>query len=486
MASPQWHFAGFHLDLDNACLWRGAQAIALTPKAFDVLHYLVTHADRVVTKDALLDAVWPETAISDAVVRVAIGELRRGPGRYGANAPVHCHGAPPGLSLSRPCHPGGTRRDRPGLTPCRAASAQPASAFHPLRPAARRARGRVGPPARGLAQVRQGQRQVLFLTGEPGIGKTAVVDAFMAQVSDRSHGAGWRSGQCVEHYGPGEPYLPVLDALGQLCRGPAGQRLGTLLRQQAPTWLVQMPWLLTPADREQLQQELQGTTRERMLRECAEVLETLTAETPLVLVLEDLHWSDHATLDLLTLLARRRTPAQFLLLGTYRPVETIVHSHPLRTVVQDLQRQGHGMSLPLAPLAVEAVHRLPDGPLPRAPVASRTGAVATSAHRRQSAVSGHHGVRLDRARCAHRARRDTGPCRGPRRRGPRGARGRAAPAGAADRAPAAECSRSWRWRVWPGSLLRPRQWRRALRLPWPRSRRTARRWHGITCCSRSG
>ena len=77
MSSPQWLFGGFRLDLDNACLWRGAQAIALTPKAFDVLHYLVTHPDRLVTKDTLLDVVWPETAINDVVVRIAIGELRR-------------------------------------------------------------------------------------------------------------------------------------------------------------------------------------------------------------------------------------------------------------------------------------------------------------------------------------------------------------------------------------------------------------------------
>ena len=62
MSSPQWRFADFRLDPDNACLWRGTQAIALTPKAFDVLHYLVTHPDRLVTKDTLLDAVWPETA----------------------------------------------------------------------------------------------------------------------------------------------------------------------------------------------------------------------------------------------------------------------------------------------------------------------------------------------------------------------------------------------------------------------------------------
>ena len=192
------------------------------------------------------------------------------------------------------------------------------------------------------------------MTGEAGIGKTAVVEAFRAAVA--TDPAVWlAAGQCVEHYGTGEAYLPVLEALGQLCRGPGGERLVGLLQQHAPTWLVQMPWLLTAAHREQLRDELQGVTRERMLREFAEVVDTLTAETPLVLILEDLHWSDYATLDLLALLARRRTPAHLLVLGTYRPVEAIVHHHPLRTVVQDLQRHGHATELPLALLSAEAV-----------------------------------------------------------------------------------------------------------------------------------
>jgi DNA-binding winged helix-turn-helix (wHTH) protein len=77
MASRPWCFADFRLDLDNACLWQGTQPVALTPKAFKVLHYLVTHSDRLVPKDTLLDAVWPEAAVTDAVMRIAIGELRR-------------------------------------------------------------------------------------------------------------------------------------------------------------------------------------------------------------------------------------------------------------------------------------------------------------------------------------------------------------------------------------------------------------------------
>src|SRR5262245_4772702 len=76
-SSPQWVFDRFRLDPDHACLWRDAQVLTLPPKAFDLLHYFVRHPDRVLSKDELLDAVWPETAVTDAVVRVTIGLLRK-------------------------------------------------------------------------------------------------------------------------------------------------------------------------------------------------------------------------------------------------------------------------------------------------------------------------------------------------------------------------------------------------------------------------
>ena len=98
----------------------------------------------------------------------------------------------------------------------------------------------------------------------------------------------------------------MLEALGRLCRGPDGEQLIALLRQHAPTWLVQMPALLNAAELEALQRQDAGATRERMLRELAEALEAITAERPLVLRLEDLHWSDVSTLELLSVLARRQ------------------------------------------------------------------------------------------------------------------------------------------------------------------------------------
>ena len=77
MPSSQWRFGPFRLDPDHACLWCEAQASVLPPKIFAVLFYLVTHPDRLVTKEELLEAVWPKTAVSEAVVRVAIGALRK-------------------------------------------------------------------------------------------------------------------------------------------------------------------------------------------------------------------------------------------------------------------------------------------------------------------------------------------------------------------------------------------------------------------------
>jgi predicted ATPase len=221
-----------------------------------------------------------------------------------------------------------------------------------------------------LVQARQGMRQVVFLTGEPGIGKTMVVEAFLAQaVAETSV---WVAhGQCVEHYGTGEAYLPVLEALGELCRAPEKAHVITVLRQQAPTWLAQMPWLLTATDRALLQQELQGVTRERMLRECAELVDTLTAETPLILVLEDLHWSDYATMDLVALLARRQQPARLMVLGTYRSVDAGGRGHPLHTITQDLRQRQLCSELPLTLLSAAGVEaylalRFPAQQLPAA------------------------------------------------------------------------------------------------------------------------
>jgi hypothetical protein len=136
--------------------------------------------------------------------------------------------------------------------------------------------------------------------------------------------------------------LPLLEALGRLGRGLDGSQLVAVLRQQAPSWLVQLPALVAEDDYEVLRHRGGGVTRERMLRELAEAVEALTTVRPVVLVLEDLHWSDAATVDWLVYIARRREAARLLVLGTYRPTEALVQGHPVYTAAQELQRHGQG------------------------------------------------------------------------------------------------------------------------------------------------
>jgi predicted ATPase len=230
-----------------------------------------------------------------------------------------------------------------------------------------------------LTKAYNGERQIVFVSGETGIGKTTLVEAFLTSLASRvpgltsedhppssPHCLGSRlrpldsglwvgRGQCIEHYSTGEPYLPILEALEQLCRTAAGHHLIALLHQHAPAWLAQMPTLLRPAERHSLQHELLGTTQERMLREMATLLEVLTAERVLVLWLKDLHWSDCPTLDLLSFLARRQGLARLLVIGTYRLADILRNNHPLYGVKQELQMHRCCEELVLGPLTEEQV-----------------------------------------------------------------------------------------------------------------------------------
>lgn len=200
----------------------------------------------------------------------------------------------------------------------------------------------------------QGQRQVVFLAGDPGIGKTALVDTFLTQIGERAD-IRITSGQCVEQYGLGEAYLPLLEATTRLCRDPEGAQRIEGLKRYAPTWLAQLPGLLASDDLVRMQQHLQGTSHERMLREMAEAAEQFCVRRGLVLVLEDLHWSDTATLEWIAYIARRREPVKLLILGTYRPVDALTEGHPLQGVRQELLARRQCEELQLAPLTEEAI-----------------------------------------------------------------------------------------------------------------------------------
>ncbi len=326
----------------------------LEPQVLELLVYLIRHSDRVVTKQELFEHLWPMQFVNDATLHQRLTAARKAVGDNG-----------------RAQHTIQTIRGRgyrfiasvETLTSTEAV----VGVKQPLIP--KNLPQRIVERETELdalhyrfALAQGGARQTVLISGEAGIGKTALVEAFVAGLEDEP--TGWVGyGQCMAQYGAGEAYRPVLEALGRLGRGPDDAAFLSLLQQHAPSWLAQMPTLLPVADRTPLEPATHRATQARLLRELTEALDILTTEQPLVLVLEDLHWSDASTLEWLAYVSRRRDPARLFVLGTYRPIEALAPDHPLRTMVQELCLHGHGVEMKLDYLSEAGVtaylaHRL--------------------------------------------------------------------------------------------------------------------------------
>jgi DNA-binding winged helix-turn-helix (wHTH) protein/tetratricopeptide (TPR) repeat protein len=363
-------FAPFRLDPVNQCLWRDDARISVTPKVFAVLTHLVEHADRLVTQDELLEAIWPDTYVQPEVLRKYVLELRKILGdrpkdplfiatypKRGYQFVAKVTEEPP---ASRASH--GLTSVAGDVTRDTTQGGAGKNGIAVTAPLAERSANGVAPVGRAkeLEQLQNhleaalgGQRRLVYVTGEAGVGKTTLIDAFQEDAGVR--GLRIARGQCVEGFGGQEAYYPVLEAVGQMVRAGGVDSVASFLAKVAPTWLIQFPQFLKPGQREELQREILGATRERMVRELCEAIETLTAETPLVMILEDLHWADTSTLDLVSALARRRGPARFLLLMTYRPVDVILRQSPLKTLKQDLQVHRLSAEVPLERLSEQNV-----------------------------------------------------------------------------------------------------------------------------------
>jgi len=317
--SPNPNTSEYWIDLQDERLWRGATPIALTPKAFGMLRFFLAHPNRLVTKSALLEAIWPGITVTESEVKHYVHELRRrladDPAHPAFIETVHGRGYRfigeiPVKGEPMVSGPSGVT----GLEDAAPALLVPDPGVDLV--------GRDREHAvlvEWLQRASRGERVIGLVSGEAGIGKTALVTFFLHRAS-RMPGVLIGFGQCTEQSGAVEPYMPVLDALEGLCRGLAGRQISRHLARFAPSWVQQMPSVLANLD---LQRDssptVEGGGPERMLRELVHALETPVSEGTLVLVLEDLHWADPSTLELVAALARRRRPARLLVIGTSRP-----------------------------------------------------------------------------------------------------------------------------------------------------------------------
>ena len=346
---PPLCFGPYSLDEANECLWREQQAIPLRPKAYAVLRYLVFHPGVLVTKQELLDAVWPETFVADAVLKDSVSQLREALGDDPKSPQFIETAHRRGYRFIARLSEGQVKNTESLPLTHQEAICDDYFASDML--------GRDDNLAQlngWLQRALAGQRQTVFVTGEAGIGKTTLVESFLRDVGPKREILIGR-GQCLEQYGAGEAYLPVLDAFSRLAHEPRGDFIVEQLRQFAPSWLLQLPRLLNPGELQMLREQTSQVTRERMLREMTETIEAISTRTLFILFLEDLHWSDYSSIDLISYLARRRQPAHFMLIGTYRPVELILNEHPLKQIKHELQMHRLCHDLPLEYLGEDSV-----------------------------------------------------------------------------------------------------------------------------------
>jgi len=354
--APKFSFGPYLLDEANECLWRDSEAIPLRPKVYSVLRYLVSHPGVLVTKKQLLEAVWPDTFVGDSVLKDSIRQLRHVLGdeskrpqfietahRRGYRFIARVREAP-SKNIESSSDSSGQFVTSGSVT---SNDDLPATQILEREKSLAKLNG-------WLKKAVGGQRQIVFVTGEIGIGKTTLVETFLRDVGDGVKVLVGR-GQCLEQYGAGEAYLPVLEAFSKLARDPLGEIVVDKIRRLAPSWLVQLPGLLPHSELESLRKQMTHMTSERMLREITETIEVISNETPFVLVLEDLHWSDYSTVDLISYLARRRERASFMLIGTFRPVDVILNEHPLKGIKQDLLMHNLCCDLPLEYLSTESM-----------------------------------------------------------------------------------------------------------------------------------
>jgi predicted ATPase len=335
-------FDSFRLDTSNECLWNSGVQIALPPKPFAILRYLVENSGRLITHDELLDALWPETYVQPQVLRTYMLELRKVLGDD-AGAPRFIQTLPKrGYCFVAPVVEGAEPRSAASLR-----TSIPISA--PVSPAIVDRQAEIC-RLRALSDLAAaGQRQVVFIAGGTGIGKTALLDAFLSDAEALAP-ATIAQGQCVEAIGRKEEYYPVMEALSQLCASPDGDRACRILVRMAPLWL--------PAPmREAANGAAPSTHAERLPGELCAALEELAIEKTLLLVFEDVHWADESTLGLISALARRRTPSRLMVLATSRPQEGSA-DQPLKRLKQDLVMRRLAVELELQPLDRQAVAQL--------------------------------------------------------------------------------------------------------------------------------
>ncbi|MGI9622288.1 MAG: AAA family ATPase, partial [Acidimicrobiales bacterium] len=326
-----YRFDEFEIDVDLFELRRNGEAIHLEPQVFGVLVHLIEHRDRVVSKIELLDEVWTDRFVSESALTSRIQAARKACGDNGREQRViqtrHGRGYRFVASVEAVSGPGDDSHS----------AATPPVSEHGHAAAFNDRDGRVERVAAGpresmvgrrpelsrleaaITRAQGGSGSALLVAGPPGSGKSTLVDTAVERLDPD---VAVVRAQCHAHRGVPEPYVSLLDAVGRFGRSMGQDAIETIERV-GPMWLMQLPSLVAADRIETLEKRTMGGTHQRMLREGVDLLLELAAATPTLLILEDVHWADPSTLEVVEWLSDRLASAPLVLIATYRPDEDL-------------------------------------------------------------------------------------------------------------------------------------------------------------------
>jgi DNA-binding winged helix-turn-helix (wHTH) protein/tetratricopeptide (TPR) repeat protein len=341
---PVYEFGPFRVVSSEGLLTRNGRVIRLAPKSFELLLFLVENRGRVLDKEILLTKVWPGTFVEESNLTKNISLLRRCLGERKDGRPYIETFPRRGYRFDAHV------REAPTAQPHQAVSVLPVAACHPELGTFVGRDQELRKLETFMEETARGAGKIALLSGEAGIGKTALAESFLAAIRRRYPDVLIARGVCIEQYGAGEAYLPFLDVLSALLATCARERALAALRTHAPAWCLHLSASLSSTERDRIQYETIGATKERMLREMSDFLGAFTAGGPLVLLLEDLHWADTSSADLLRSLAHRIAAQRLMVVGTYRPEDVEISKHPLRKYVREMLSRRLCEEIPLPAL----------------------------------------------------------------------------------------------------------------------------------------